>query len=113
MAALNCDPTIDYANDPMVIIGKMGDIKCPHCKALKWTSKTPSMCCAGGKVKLPYLGTPPEPLKSLLPGQHPRSREFLNNARKYNSCFSDHDHQPGVAQDEGGFLPRPFSLGQS
>ena len=87
MAAFNCDPTIDYVNDPMVKIGKMGDIKCPHCKALKWTGETPGMCCAGGKVKLPSLGTPPEPLKSLLSGQHPRSREFLTNARKYNSFF--------------------------
>ena len=87
MAAFNCDPTIDYANDPMVMIGKMGDIKCPHCKALKWTGETPGMCCAGGKVKLPYFGTPPETLKSLLSGQHPSSREFRNNARKYNSCF--------------------------
>ena len=87
MAAFNYDPTIDYVNDPMVKIGKMGDIKCPHCKALKWTGEIPGMCCAGGKVKLPSLGIPPEPLKSLLSGQHPRSREFLTNARKYNSCF--------------------------
>ena len=61
MAAFNYDPTIDYVNDPMVKIGKMGDVKCPHCKALKWTGETPGMCCAGGKVKLPSFGT-------LLPG---------------------------------------------
>ena len=87
MATFNYDPTTDYVNDLMVKIGKRGDIKCPHCKALKWTGETPGMCSTGGKLKLPSLGTPPEPLKSLLSGQHPRSREFLDNARKYNSCF--------------------------
>ena len=82
MAAFNSNPTIDYANDAMVMIGKRGDIKCSHCKALKWTGETPGMCSAGGKVKLPYLGTSPEPLKTLLSGQHPRSSEFLTKARK-------------------------------
>ena len=45
------------------------------------------MCCANGKVKLPLLSEPPEPLKSLIMGNHPNSQQFRNNIRKYNSCF--------------------------
>ena len=59
----------------------------PSLQSIEMDRQTPSMCYAGGKVKLPSLWTPPEPLKSLLSGQHPRSKEFLTNARKYNSCF--------------------------
>ncbi|XP_075210401.1 uncharacterized protein LOC142317738 [Lycorma delicatula] len=45
------------------------------------------MCCAGGKIKLPQLDAPPEPLKTLLAGSTAESKHFLSNIRKYNSCF--------------------------
>ena len=60
---------------------------CPYCKALKFNGETMGMCCASGKVKLPQLAAPPEPLKTLLNGTTSVSKRFLLNIRKYNSCF--------------------------
>ncbi|GFT86606.1 uncharacterized protein TNCV_5138521 [Trichonephila clavipes] len=45
------------------------------------------MCCVGGKIKLPHLEAPPEPLKTLLAGSTAESKHFLSNIRKYNTCF--------------------------
>ena len=45
------------------------------------------MCCASGKVKLPLLAAPPEPLKTLVTGTTSESKRFLSQIRKYNSCF--------------------------
>ena len=47
------------------------------------------MCCTSGKVKLPQLAAPPEPLKTLLTGTTSESKcfFFILNIRKYNSCF--------------------------
>ncbi|GFY26352.1 uncharacterized protein TNCV_25491 [Trichonephila clavipes] len=45
------------------------------------------MCCASGKVKLPELHSPPEPLSTFLSGVTRVSKHFLENIRKYNSCF--------------------------
>ncbi|UYV69075.1 hypothetical protein LAZ67_6002284 [Cordylochernes scorpioides] len=40
-----------------------------------------------GKVKLPDLRSPPEPLLTLVSGETSQSKHFLKNIRKYNSCF--------------------------
>nr|XP_053619327.1 uncharacterized protein LOC128680307 [Plodia interpunctella] len=85
-AAFDYDPLIDYVNHRLVIIGKM-DQKCRYCEALKWKEETPGMCCSGGKISLPSLGVPEEPLKTLLLYDCDESRRFLNKIRKYNSCF--------------------------
>ncbi|GFU40418.1 putative DNA helicase [Trichonephila clavipes] len=45
------------------------------------------MCCASGKVKLPELHSPPEPLSTFLSGVTRVSKHFLENIRKCNSCF--------------------------
>ena len=45
------------------------------------------MCCASGKVKLPQLAAPPEPLKTFLTGNKSESKSFLSQIRKFNSCF--------------------------
>ncbi|UYV76675.1 hypothetical protein LAZ67_14001698 [Cordylochernes scorpioides] len=45
------------------------------------------MCCSNGKVRLPLIDLPPEPLRSLLSGENSDSVNFLRNIRKYNSCF--------------------------
>ncbi|CAG5115735.1 unnamed protein product, partial [Candidula unifasciata] len=63
------------------------DHVCVHCSAFKFKNETPGMCCAGGKVKLPVLHSPPEPLSSLVAGDTSQSKHFLANIRKYNSCF--------------------------
>jgi hypothetical protein len=39
---------------------------CPRCHALKFKDEDPSMCCMMGKVVLPPLEQPPEPLWTLL-----------------------------------------------
>ncbi|XP_046865600.1 uncharacterized protein LOC124459868 isoform X2 [Drosophila willistoni] len=45
------------------------------------------MCCSSGKVKLPEIETPPEPLHGLLIGTDPNSSLFLRSIRQFNSCF--------------------------
>ena len=60
---------------------------CPYCKALKFNGETMGMCCASGKVKLPLLAAPPEPLKTFLTGTTSESKRFLSKIRQYNSCF--------------------------
>ena len=45
------------------------------------------MCCSNGKVRLPDIESPPQPLQALVSGHHPESKHFLHNIRKYNSCF--------------------------
>ncbi|XP_044598377.1 uncharacterized protein LOC123274709 [Cotesia glomerata] len=45
------------------------------------------MCCASGKVQLPEIETPPEPLNGLLIGTDPDSNVFLKSIRRFNSCF--------------------------
>lgn len=76
----------DYSLHPVVTIGKMNSV-CTHCKAFKFKNETPGMCCSSGKVKLPALNSPPEPLLSLVSGITSESKHFLKNIRQYNSCF--------------------------
>ncbi|UYV74016.1 hypothetical protein LAZ67_11001852, partial [Cordylochernes scorpioides] len=80
------NPYYNYSLHPSVIIGKM-DRKCTYCGAQKFKNETPGMCCAGGKVKLPDLRSPPEPLLTLVSGAKGQSKHFLKSIRKYNSCF--------------------------
>lgn len=78
------DPDCDYS-----LHGNIGamDIICPHCNAAKFRGETAGMCCSSGKVKLPALEPPPEPLHSLLNGESTTSKHFLQNIQAYNSCF--------------------------
>lgn len=85
-AAFNYDPLIDYKDHRLIIIGLM-DKTCRFCSALKWKDETAGMCCSNGKVSLPSLGEPEEPLKTLFIYDADESRRFLNRIRKYNSCF--------------------------
>ncbi|XP_049317009.1 uncharacterized protein LOC125779782 [Bactrocera dorsalis] len=78
------DPDCDYSLHGA--IGAM-DIICTHCNAAKFRGETVGMCCSSGKVKLPALEPPPEPLQSLLTGESPTSKHFLQNIQAYNSCF--------------------------
>ncbi|VDM94379.1 unnamed protein product, partial [Onchocerca ochengi] len=47
---------------PHVFIGTMNEV-CLYCKALTVKGEAKGMCCAAGKIKLPQLEEPPEPLK--------------------------------------------------
>jgi hypothetical protein len=59
--AFQYDPTKGYDSHPQLCIGRMSEV-CSYCDALKWPGEAPGMCCSNGKVKLPTLRPPPEPL---------------------------------------------------
>lgn len=103
-AAFDYDPLIDYFNHRLVLIGRMAN-KCRHCEALKSKEETPGMCYSGGKVSVPMLGDPEEPLKSLLLYDSNESRRFLNRIRKYNSCFQMKSFGVGNEVIMPGFSP--------
>lgn len=69
-AAFHYDPAIDYCADKSVTNGE-----------------SIGLCCTGGKVKLPQLVLPPDPLRSLVSGMGNDSKHFLANIQKYYSCF--------------------------
>jgi hypothetical protein len=102
--AFQYDPTKSYDGHPQLFIGLMTKV-CSHCTALKWPGETPGMCCSGGKVKLPPLRSPPEPLESLMSGKAPESKHFLDNIRKYNSCFQMTSFGTSQKVVDSGFMP--------
>ena len=77
--AFRYSPVDDYTLSRCVQIGTMSKI-CPYCKALKFNGETMGMCCASGKVKLPLLAAPPEPLKTLLTGTTSESKRFCQKS---------------------------------
>ncbi|XP_067643522.1 uncharacterized protein [Eurosta solidaginis] len=83
-AGFRYEPNIQYSES--VQIGQMS-VVCQHCNAVKFQKEPPALCCAGGKVKLPELLPPPEPLFQLLYGESPNSRHFLQHTKMYNDCF--------------------------
>ncbi|UYV73327.1 hypothetical protein LAZ67_10002739 [Cordylochernes scorpioides] len=83
LAAFHYDAEYDYSLHPSVVIDKM-DKLCKFCDAFKFKNETPGMCCAGGKVKLPELHLPPEPLSTC---NKPIKAFLEKHSRKYNSCF--------------------------
>lgn len=85
-ATFNYDARTNYSLHKSVLIGTMS-IKCRHCQAFRFKNETEGLCCAGGKVTLPALNTPPEPLRSLVLGNTSESKHFLANIQIYNSCF--------------------------
>ena len=85
-------------------IGSLNQI-CSHCQALKFMGETKGMCCSGGKVILSLLKEPLQPLKSLLQGNHSESKHYLQNIRKYNSCFQMTSFGADKVISEYGFMP--------
>lgn len=70
------------------------DQVCECCGAKLWHAEVASeprtvssLCFGKGKVMLPPMQPPPEPLKSLLEDIHPKARPFLTNIRTYNSAL--------------------------
>jgi hypothetical protein len=53
-----------------------------------WRGESASMCCGNGRVCLPALEPPPDPLNRLLLGQDRQSTEFRSKIRAYNSVLS-------------------------
>ena len=100
-AAFQYDAQYDYskASD----IGAMTH-NCTQCTAMKWPGETKGMCCCDGKVNIPLLNEPLDPLRSLFSGETPESRHFLENIRKYNNAFQMTSF--GAERvNEGGFMP--------
>lgn len=56
-------PDINYSAHSKIAIGGMDKV-CQYCQALKFRNEAAGMCCAAGKVVLPPLPAPPEPLLS-------------------------------------------------
>lgn len=83
-SGFNYDAQINYSAASE--IGPM-NVCCNYCKALRWKDESKAICCSSGKVRLNSIQQPPEPLKSLLCGEHDQSQHFLNNIRHYNSAF--------------------------
>ncbi|GFX00887.1 uncharacterized protein TNCV_4578531 [Trichonephila clavipes] len=93
---------------PSVIIGKM-DKKCTHCGAQKFKNETPGMCCAGGKVKLPDLRSPPEPLLTLVSGCQVSLMD--NNARPHRvDIVDDYLKRRDCAYGVSSRFPPPATL---
>lgn len=100
--AFDYDCTIDFKELPAVSIGQM-DVVCPHCSALKYPSETNGLCCAGGKVRLPELQPPPQPLYDLLYGLNVQlSNTFLKKSQTLNSSFQMTSFCANVIRESGG-----------
>lgn len=85
-AAFRYEPNIQYSAHASVQFGQMS-VVCQHCNAVKFEKEPPGLCCANGKVKLPELLLPPEPLRTLRYGESPNSNHFLQHIKMYNDCF--------------------------
>jgi hypothetical protein len=84
--AFHNDQKIDYNADTSVKNGEMTNI-CQYCKALKYGGESTGWCCAGGKVKLPQLVPPADPLWSVVSGMGSDSKHFLANMA---TCKNNH-----------------------
>lgn len=76
--------------------------ECPYCGAVFWYQERVkgasaiskrkivyNLCCKSGKIQLPKLCKPPEPLATLLKfNGDARSKRFLRKIRSYNSMFA-------------------------
>ncbi|CAE1314363.1 unnamed protein product [Acanthosepion pharaonis] len=87
------------------------DKVCTFCNAKKWAGEQPGLCCSGGKIKLPSLDEPPQPLRDLLLGTTSESTHFLEAIRKYNCCFQRTSFG-AKAISEGGCMPTVKVQGQ-
>ena len=68
-------------------IGPMDSV-CVYCSALRWRKEIDSMCCSEGRVRLPLLDAPPEPLRGLLLGTSTNAKKFRQHLRQYNSALT-------------------------
>lgn len=98
--AFRYDTTVNYAGDKSVDFGTMSII-CQYCNALRFRFEPTGLCCANGKVKLPQLIAPPEPLNSLLSGQGSLSKHFLQNIQAYNSVFQMTSFGANIIEQRG------------
>ena len=86
-AAFNYNPQLNYVSAKELDIGLLGDTKYKYCNTKKYKGESKGFCCCGGKVKLPPIGSPPEPLQSLMDWSTQEGKHFLSNIRKFNTIF--------------------------
>lgn len=88
---------------------------CSVCKAMVWRGEAMrgnadlkktcySICCYNGKVELPKLIEPPRLLADLYEGVSVKSRNFIQNIRRYNMLFA--------FTSMGGKLDQQFNNGR-
>ncbi|XP_075451755.1 uncharacterized protein LOC142492724 [Ascaphus truei] len=85
-SAFSYEPHIQYQNHQHVNIGHLSTI-CPYCQAKTFPNESAGMCCRNGKILLPPIQQTPNELLSYMSGTTSESKHFLQNIRKYNSCF--------------------------
>ena len=76
---------------PTSYIGKC-DLECEHCGALRWSTsgmmEPVGICCRKGKIRLPLLQPPPQPLLQWVESQTPSSKKFRGLLRLYNTALT-------------------------
>src|SRR5436190_9365404 len=85
-SGFNYNSDLNYDSDKTVILGPITNT-CKFCRALKWKDESAGMCCNSGKVQLLPLLSLPEPLNSIILGNHPEHPHFMDRVRQYNACF--------------------------
>ena len=70
--------------------GKLGDKKCPVCKALLWESESSNLCCNEGQAIVdPHAKSKlPDEIETLFKGETIESVYFLKNIQGFNNVFS-------------------------
>ncbi|KAG5893258.1 hypothetical protein JTB14_019617 [Gonioctena quinquepunctata] len=86
--------------------------ECNFCGALEWQEEAAGICCSGGKVALPSIDEPVEPLKELFSNEIDESRRFLKNIREYNTYFHMTSFGAGNIVSMPGFCPTFTIQGQ-
>ncbi|GFR15993.1 ATP-dependent DNA helicase [Trichonephila clavata] len=74
---------------------------CLKCSAFKWKEETPGMYCTRGKVKLPPILRPPEPLCSLLKGETAQSKDFVKHIKLFSNMFAMTSFKSNVVLNNG------------
>ncbi|XP_014774554.1 uncharacterized protein LOC106872177 [Octopus bimaculoides] len=100
LRAFNYEPNFHYSSRADINIGEMCS-NCQFCNAKMWAAEPPGMCCLNGKVRLPPLPQPPQPLKELLTGSTSSSSKFLQIIRNYNYAFQMTSFGANVVTDSG------------
>ncbi|GFY09151.1 helitron_like_N domain-containing protein [Trichonephila clavipes] len=77
--------------------------ECRICGTLKWKEEYAGMCCSGGKVALPLIDEPVEPLKELFSYETDEYSARLSQSKaKYTTqlalCASCYQYAPKVLQ---------------
>src|SRR5882724_9693701 len=99
-------------------------VKCPSCGALHWmdeclsssSKRNPKFgkCCLSGKIQLPELMPPPQPLKRLLESSDTDAKEFRNHIQNIMLPWPLHLWEPNsIRPFSKEVVPMPYALLES